>query len=104
MMAAASPRFKASDSPDSTVNGPRGVAYCLPIWEISSMRHRGDNLLVGFERAFRHLRHAVVCADARRTATPQLGASFRMLPQAVDGLGQAGGVVGFGFHQNSASG
>ena len=37
MMAAASPRFMESDTPASTVSGPRGVGYSLVTSEISSM-------------------------------------------------------------------
>src|ERR1035438_1420956 len=103
MMAAASPRFKASDSPDSTVSGPRGGAYCFPTWQISSMRHRGNNLLVGFQRPLRHLRHAVVLPNPLRAPPPQLGALLGGLPQAVDGVGEAGRVVGVGVHQDPTS-
>src|ERR1035437_3371384 len=102
MMAAASPRFNTSDTPESTVSGPRGDGYCLATWEISSMGHRGNNLLVGFERPLRHMRHAAVLPHSLRAALPQLGALRRGLPQAVDGVGQAGRVVR--FHQDSASG
>src|ERR1017187_1155634 len=97
MMAAASPRFRLSATPESTVSGPRGVAYCLATWEISSMGHRRHNLPVGFERPLRHQRHAVVRADALRAAPPQLGEFLGRLPQAIDGVGEPGGLVGFGF-------
>src|ERR1035437_8264025 len=102
MMAAASPRFNASDTPESTVSGPRGDGYCLATWQISSMGHRGNDLLVGFQRSLRHLRHAAVLPHSLRAALPQLRALFGALPQAVDRIGEAGGVVG--FHQDSASG
>src|SRR5450759_3997259 len=102
MMAAASPRFNASDTPESTVSGPRGDGYCLATWQISSMGHRGNDLPVGFERPLRHVRHAVVLANALLAALPQLGAFLGHLPQAVDGVGEASRVVR--FHQDSASG
>src|ERR1035437_2004131 len=102
MMAAASPRFNASDTPESTVSGPRGDGYCLATWQISTVGRRGNYLPVGFERPLRHLRHAAVLPHSLRAAPPQLRALFGGLPQAVDGVGEAGGVVG--FHQDSASG
>src|ERR1039457_1546152 len=97
MMAAASPRFKKRHKPDRTVHRPRGRAFCFPIWEISSMRHRGNNLLLGFERPFGHLRHAVVRANALRAALPQLGALRWGLPEAVNGVGEPDSVVGVCF-------
>src|ERR1017187_9899698 len=79
MMAAASPRFKPSDTPESTVSGPRAEGYCLATWEISSMGHRGKNLLVGCERPLRHVRHAAVLPDSLEAAPPQLGTFFGRL-------------------------
>src|ERR1035438_4269053 len=93
MMAAASPRFNTSDTPESTVSGPRGDGYSLATWEISSMGHRRGDLAVGFERPLRHLRHAVVLPNPLRAAPAQLRALRRGLPEVVDGVGQAGGVV-----------
>src|ERR1039458_8780222 len=97
MMAAASPRFNTSDTPESTLRGPRGDGYCLATWQISSMGYRRHNLSVGFQRPLRHVPHAAVPADALFTAFPQLRALRGVLPQAVNGVAQAGRVVR--FHQ-----
>src|SRR5664279_6482758 len=102
MMAAASPRCKLSDTPESTSSGPLGDAYCLLTPEISSMGHRRANLLPGSERAFRHLRHAVVRADTLRAAPPQFAAFRGRLPETVDRLGERGRVVR--LHQQAAAG
>src|SRR3974377_267335 len=83
MMAAAWPRSSASDTPESTVSGPRGDGYCFSIREISSIGHRGGDLPVGSERALRHVRRAVVPPNALDAAPRQLAAFFRRLPQAV---------------------
>src|SRR5271157_5553812 len=99
-MATASPRFKESDTSESTVSGPRGVGYCLPRFAISSMGTvRGDGL-VGNECPRGHLRGGEIRADALRAAAAQLGGQRGIFPQAVDAIPQARRTAG--LHQDAA--
>src|SRR5262245_46892096 len=98
MIAAASPRFMESDTPESTVSGPRGVGYCLLTSVISSMHGRGGGVPVHFNGARGHLRDAVVLAHTLRAAPAQLRQLLAILPQRVNRLRQTTRVVRLDEH------
>src|SRR5882757_10340435 len=93
MIAAASPRFMESDTPPSTVSGPRGVAYSLVTSEISSMDARVGDVAVDFDCPRRHLSDAVVLTDSQRSAPPQLREPSAVFPQTVNPTCQAARIV-----------
>src|SRR5215467_15597157 len=102
MIAAASPRFIESDTPESTVSGPRGVGYCLLTSVISSMGGRDRGIPVHFDGAPRHLCDAVMLAYPRSAAPAQFRKPLTVFPERANGLRQAARIVG--LDQDSAAG
>src|ERR1019366_201770 len=94
MMAAASPRFNPSDTPESTVSGPRGDGYCLVTLEISSM----SDSLERFERAHGHVRSAVILANALGAPAAQFRGQLGVFtPVRTVGLSQVYDIDGVPF-------
>src|SRR5580700_881022 len=94
MIAAASPRFSVSDTPDSTVSGPPGAGYCFVTAEISSMDARAGDAAIDFEHPRRHLGDAVVLADTLRSAPSHLSGQIAILPQTQDSRRKGRRIVG----------
>src|SRR5436190_5209447 len=102
MIAAASPGARSNVTPDSTRSAPRGVGYSLEssvTWSTPCPLAFGlkaeatGNRFVDCQQAIGRALDAVLLADAGETATAELGAADRILPQRMERIGEGLGVV-----------
>src|SRR5512146_1147134 len=101
MMAAASPRPSAKETPESTGRGPRGEGYCLTVPWSSSMSGLSGDAAKGFERMGGHVGHGETFAHGLRPRPGKHGGQGRIAADAKDAVRQ--GAVIAGLHKQPAA-
>src|SRR5512142_254961 len=102
MIAAASPRSSESDTPDSTVSGPRGDGYCLPTLAISSMGGLLGNRFIGPHRIGRRMPDRAAGAHRFRARPAERRGQFGIAAKPPNTGCERARVVG--IDQQAASG